>query len=72
MKDVKVQISKWENQFEKSQAILKYREEEQTTNLQKLILSSQPLHLKMEKLQKKIESVENVEFMRLRNSLKNN
>ena len=51
---------------------MKYREEEQTTNLQKLILSSQPLHLKMEKLEKKIESVENVEFMRLRNSLKNN
>ena len=72
MKDVKAQISKWENQFEKSQAILKYREEEQTTNLQKLILSSQPLHLKMEKIEKKIESVENVEFMRLRNSLKNN
>ena len=47
-----MQLARWEKQYEKTDELFKYREEEQVNNWQKLVLGSQSFQLKMDKIEK--------------------
>jgi hypothetical protein len=49
-----------------------YKHEREVDNLARLNQNSLPLFVKMDKIERKMESIETMEFTRLKNNLKNN
>lgn len=72
VKEIKAKIDHWQLRFQKTEQLLTYRTEEDIISLQKLIQNAQAIHQKMDKLEKKIETQDHVEYSRLKNNLKNN
>lgn len=72
IKEIKAKIDHWEHRFQKTENLLTFRTEEEIISLQKLIQNAQSIHQKMEKIEKKVESQDSVEYARLKNNLKNN
>lgn len=52
--------------------MIKFKQEEETLSIQKLIQNTQAIYQKMDKLEKKIESQDNAEYGKLKTNLKNN
>lgn len=70
--DISDKMKHWQENEKITGDILRYKTEEETNSIQKLIQSSQTIHNKLDKIEKKIQNLQNLQFVKLKNNLKNN